>query len=357
MSEFSVSRRKVREVWNHPNADVLDLCKIEGTEYQFIIKRDSIKVGDSVVYFPEDSLIPEEILDLVGLKGKLSGKGKNRCKAINLRGEVSQGLLIETYRISDFLGKDVPEEVDLASFLNVIKYEPPETFSGHATLTRLPNGVMEYDIENAENNSDIVDFLLDVPVVVTEKVEGTNISISIFRDGNIFVNSHRRNVVRDVISEKKNTYWSTVISLGLEEKLTSAARSLFKSSDQVTFYGELVGPSIEGNIYGLKHFDILFFDILIDKVFVNARDKFNHFESCRVKTVPVLADDCTLREYLDRCGNNDLRLISNGYSVVSDNRTLREGIIITPLTEIRNVGKLSRVILKQKDPIYLAKKK
>lgn len=71
MSEFAVTIERIGEVWNHPNADRLDLARVDGMSFQFIVGRDQYKVGDLVVYFPIDSLLPQNIVEKLGLVGKL----------------------------------------------------------------------------------------------------------------------------------------------------------------------------------------------------------------------------------------------------------------------------------------------
>ena len=56
MGTFAVEIREISEVLNHPNADRLDLCKVEGMEFQFVTGRDEYKPGDKVVYFDNNHL-------------------------------------------------------------------------------------------------------------------------------------------------------------------------------------------------------------------------------------------------------------------------------------------------------------
>ena len=58
MSMFKVSFEKISSVENHPNADRLDIVKVEGKDFDIITGRDSYKVGDYAVFFPVDSVLP-----------------------------------------------------------------------------------------------------------------------------------------------------------------------------------------------------------------------------------------------------------------------------------------------------------
>jgi RNA ligase (TIGR02306 family) len=356
MSDFCVNKRKVREVKHHPYADRLDICKIEDTEYQFINIRDDLKIGDYIVYFPEDSIIPDEILDLINLKGRLSGKGKNRCKAIRLRGECSQGLIIPSKRIEEYLGREIIEGEDLTKSLGVIKYEPPVTLTSIGNLHPLPKGVITYDIENVENYGRAIDFLIrdNIEVVITEKIEGTNVSIHYSKeDEKVIISTHHHAIEEIENTEKENFYCSAVRKLSLDKKVLDLAREF--SADKVTIYGELIGPSIQKNIYKLQDMTIKCFDILVDDSFVNFNVKIETFRNLNIDMVPILFRG-TLSDFIRQNDNKSLVEICRGKSSLCD-ETYREGIVITPVYELEMpplCKKTGRLILKQKDPIYLS---
>ena len=91
MAYFEVNVVKIDQIEDHPNADALELAVIGG--YRAIVKLGDFKAGDLVVYIPEQSIVPQWLLERMGLEGRLAGKDKNRVKAIKLRGVLSQGLV------------------------------------------------------------------------------------------------------------------------------------------------------------------------------------------------------------------------------------------------------------------------
>src|SRR5260221_603855 len=93
MSIFSVSVERIASVWEHANADRLELARLASMSYQFVIAKGSYQVCDLVVYFPIDSLLPASIISALELTGKLAGSEKNRVKTIRLRGVISQGVV------------------------------------------------------------------------------------------------------------------------------------------------------------------------------------------------------------------------------------------------------------------------
>ena len=84
----------------HPNADALELTAIG--DYRAIVQKGLYEDGDLIAYIPEGAIVPEWLLQELGLwddvkqKGKLAGSAGNRVKCVKLRGIVSQGLIVPT---------------------------------------------------------------------------------------------------------------------------------------------------------------------------------------------------------------------------------------------------------------------
>jgi RNA ligase (TIGR02306 family) len=187
MAFFGVTREKIGSVSPIPDADKIEMAKLDGMDFQFVIMKDDFKPGDDCLYFPVDSLLPEELVEKMGLTGKLSGKKKNRIKTVKLRGQISQGIVTKTDLAPD--GMSDPEK--LTEHLGVEKYEPPVVVGEDCDLVPLPDGLSVYDIEGADRYTHIAESLMDQDVVITEKVEGTNFSVSVSKDGVVSVNQRR----------------------------------------------------------------------------------------------------------------------------------------------------------------------
>ena len=134
--------------------------------------------------------------------------------------------------------------------------------------------------------------------------------------------------------------------LKLKEKLITLQKEF--PNQQITFRGELIGPGIQKNIYKLKNFKVLFFDILIDKKYLDGLDWLKIYATLNLETVPVLAKDILLINWLQKFSLKDA---SNGFSILID-KQLREGIVIKPIIE--ETIEDQRLILKQRSPEYLA---
>ena len=163
MSTFAVHVVRVA-IEPHDNADALEIARVG--DYRSIVRKGQFQSGELVAYIPEQSVLPDALLDELGLRGKLAGKDGNRVKAIKLRGVLSQGLV---YRARP--GWELGQEV--AALLGVSKWEPPPPpahMSG-VCYGAGPDRCVKYDIENFKAYPEVL-----VPgeaVVFTEKIHGT----------------------------------------------------------------------------------------------------------------------------------------------------------------------------------------
>jgi RNA ligase (TIGR02306 family) len=91
MSTFEVKVRKIT-IEPHPDADLLEIGKVD--DYNVVVGKGQFKTGDLVVYIPEASVVPDWLIERLGLVGKLAGSKHNRVKAVKFRGCTSQGLIV-----------------------------------------------------------------------------------------------------------------------------------------------------------------------------------------------------------------------------------------------------------------------
>jgi hypothetical protein len=138
---------RIKEVRPHPNADRLEIIPIEG--YQAIVAKSQFRVGDLGYYIPPDSVVPDRPEFDFLWKGAVEGPvpvKRRRIAAKRLRGEWSEGLLMPTSCLSindadervvvkqvsksdnciEYESKIVNEGDDVADFLGIAHYEPPE---------------------------------------------------------------------------------------------------------------------------------------------------------------------------------------------------------------------------------------
>jgi RNA ligase (TIGR02306 family) len=346
LSIFAVTVERLHEVWPHPNADRLELGRLASMSYQFVLAKGAYKPGDAVVYFPIDSVLPEALVGRLGLTGKLAGAEKNRVKTVRLRGEISQGVVASL----DILPPDGPAPApgdDVTARLGVTKYEPPPILGEGGELIPLPPLVSVYDIEGAERFQALVEaYLLDAPVTITEKLEGSHFAASLDRSGEVSV-CQRRFRIRPVPGVE-HTWHALAKGSGVLAALPAMARELGDPST-LTLRGEVIGPGVQGNHYRLPARRLVAFEIEADGAAVDAPTFFGLCERLGVEHAPVLARGPTLRAWLD---GRTIAAASNGRSALNP-EVAREGVVVRPLREARDAS-FGRVILKQRSPEYLA---
>lgn len=366
MSKFVVTVERLDTIKPHNNADRLEMATLSGRDYSFVVGKGQFQVGDAVIYFPIDSLLPMKIVQKLGLDDKLahgtipdddSERLRNRVKTAKLRGNISQGIvsgltdLASIYPHIDFSSLQVGD--DLTESLSVTKYEPPVLPMRHGSLARLPDMVSVYDIESAQNYREVMDeYLMDSPVYITEKVEGSNWWATIDSSGIIRVGQRNYEII-DVV-DYQHDWYKVIRSQNLEDKLRKLWAKLSKSNDKlqlVTLRGEMTGPGVQGNYYKLKDYKVWAFDIEVNSKPLNAQQFIDLTHSLDIETVPTLAINVTLSDWLD---GRTIKEVADGQSVIHSVK--REGIVVKPMTEQTDM-RLGRVFIKQHSLAYLAKSK
>ena len=347
MSFFAVTLEEIESVSPIPKTDRLDMTSLRGMAFRFVTERGKHKAGDRVLYFPLDSVIPQEALRTMGVEGKLSGTEKNRLSTVILRGFPSQGLVEFPDRLLP-AGFESLSPTEITEALGVTKFElPPEVCEG-GTLVSLPHGLSGFDIEGADRFQDVLGELMDQIVVVTEKAEGSNFSAGVREEGTPFVNQRLRSIVEN--PGETTRYWNIARELGLIEgaREIQKAMSVDGASPLVAIYGEIYGPAY----YGLKDFELGVFGIKVDFGFVGWEEQKALLAAhCpKAKLVPIVSEGTTLRAWLT---GRTLVEASHGKSLFNPAK-LREGVVVAP-EAAQSHDRIGRLILKQRDPIYLGK--
>lgn len=172
MSTHTVKVQRVA-IEPHPNADAIELARVG--DYLSVVRKGQYQTGDLAAYLPESSLVPEQLLEELGLVGKLAGPQHNRIKAIRLRGVVSQGICLPAR-------PHWQEGQDVAAELGVAKWEPPIPTCLQGDVWNAGGRyLVAYDIENIKAFPGVLQD--GEPVVMTEKIHGTFCQIAVMPDG------------------------------------------------------------------------------------------------------------------------------------------------------------------------------
>ena len=162
MSELVVEVCKIDKIIPHKNADKLEICRVKG--WDCIVGKCEYKAGDRVVFVPPDTTIPKETAERLGIINFLAGKAHNRVKTIQLRGEISYGLILPNE-------KNWKVGTNVAEFYGIEKYAPPVRLTMGDAGPEDSFFMKLTDVENINNYPDI--FEEGEMVAVTEKIDGT----------------------------------------------------------------------------------------------------------------------------------------------------------------------------------------
>lgn len=287
-----VSIRTVNEITPIPNADLLELVRIDG--WQCVVKKGDFKVGDQGVYFATGSILPSNDSRF----SFLSARGW-RIKTMRLRGTLSQGLLLPLTNFSDA----ELSSGDLTTTLGVTELQDTLSTCGNQA-GRFPSFVPKTDAERIQNIPGVLQTSLK-DLEVTEKLDGT--SFTAFRyDGEFGICSRNFQMKDDgttVYSQMARQY------------------NLQDIPDGFAIQGEIIGPKIQGNKYKLPQARLFVFDVY-DIQFqrkLNSKERVAFVNSIGLDHVPILTFDY----------NFDLDAVLNfadGASVVNPD-VLREGVV------------------------------
>lgn len=275
MSRKLASVQKIKAIKPIEGADKIEIVQV--LNWDCVAKKGEYQVGDEVIYFEIDSLLPD-IPMLEWLKGSSWSQKLNKYKISThkFRGQISQGLVMpikdlkELYnQINDNNGIAYPidimaptEGTDLTELLNVEKYEPPVSNGSLGDLIHHEWYIPKTDEERIQvcaadvlptyMNSEQGDWYSSI------KLDGTSCTAGLFDDA--FLIGGRNQFYKD-----ENMYTTTVnkyFKNGAKEKFENykAINGIY-----VAFQGELCGPGIQGNKLGLKEKEWFIFNAFVSK--------------------------------------------------------------------------------------------
>jgi RNA ligase len=386
--EVRLIRISAENIRKHPNADSLSIVTIGG--YQIVVKTEEFPIGTLAAYIQPDSVLPDGpafawFWAPNAYEGGTPIK-RRRVTVRKFRGEWSEGLLVAAgnniwTNLSNGKVTTFQEGEDVAEFLGITHYEPPEDVEGTrgdnengpgakqnnvwprslkgwlyflgfyltfglwnpnknhgGTSMRGPSFRPVYDVEAYKNFvSAIPD---DTDVIGTEKIHGSNARYT-FEKGKMYAGSRKL-----WKSPASNCIWRKVLTQ------YPRIQQWCESHEGYTLYGEVV-PTQAGFDYGCLPGETKFFlfDILDPEgnwVSRSAPEWMNVIDS-GIGCVPVLSRFEFSRE--------KAKALDSGPSMVTGAGHIREGVVIRPWTEsdVPPVHGLGRVQLKLVSNKFLEK--
>lgn len=360
MSNFKVPVTTIKDILEHPNAHSLSIAKVY--DFNVVVRKNSYKTGDVILFIPIDSVIPEWLetkLFPADSKIKLHNR---RVKQIKIRSFPSQGMVVDL--------EDLPQtgyviESDYSESLGITKYEPPAANYQQGSVKKRdkpkenPFFHKYGGIDNAKWYPDL--FQEGEMVSVTEKIHGSNIRFG-------YVPYVANNLWRKILKVLGLTpayewvYGSNNVQLqqrssytGFYEenvyyKVLEKYDAKNKCKPGEIWYGELYGSGIQkGYEYGCEEGEhrLIVFDLKLqdgkESKYVDAKD-FRVFATNRGFELPP-------ELYCGPFNKENIQIFTKGNSVLESKQKVREGIVIKPLIETE--CSMGRKLLKMISEKYL----
>jgi RNA ligase (TIGR02306 family) len=325
MSALVVKVTHIEQIKPHGNADALDIAVVGG--WQCVVRKGEYRTGEKVVYFPPDTMLPAEVSDRFGVTKYLSN-GRIRCA--RLRGEPSFGLVVKP-------DEDWAEETDVAAHYGATKYVPPVKVTAGDAAPDHALFPAYTDVENLRNYPAVL--AEGEPVVVTEKIHGTNCRVGVVEGERMAGSKALRRRPPGVGGDlRHSTYWMPFAA----PEVATLLDTLGVTHRQVVLFGEVFGPGVQSFNYGQGEPGFRAFDLLVDGSYLD-HDAFLALCSKHgVQTVPEVARVPFSLEAVKR--------LSSGPAFAGSH--IREGVVVKPVVE-RHDPALGRVILKYVSDEYL----
>ena len=306
MSRKLASIQKIKAIKPIEGADRIECVQV--LNWECVASKGQFQVGDTVIYFEIDSLLPD-IPAFGFLKGSSWSQKLNKYKISThkFRNQISQGLVIPANDLGTLLEQIKPdnqlalsswrehllEGTDLTELLGIEKYEPSVSNGALGEIINHEWYVPKTDEERIQvcaedilpvyTKSNLGDYYISL------KLDGTSCTAGLFEDGFLIGGRNQWYV-------GPNFYTETVKKYGDLQKALEEYKSTYGL--YVVFQGELCGPGIQSNKLGLKEKEWFIFN-----AFVSETGKMDSYKKCdllrmiqlcevfHLKHVPILKNE------------------------------------------------------------------
>lgn len=384
MSEWKVFVDTI-EIFPHPNANNMELGRVGS--FQVVVGKGLYETGDIVAFAPKRSILPEDLRPYYTNEATghsyLRGPNEDRVGSIRLRGEESEGVILPmtwwtkkypNKKSPDF-GEDISKELDITEYIPGKSGTPGAQRSVDQTLIQNVSDAVRmrrftrHDVEQYGIFKN--EFVLGEPVVVTEKLHGSQISAMKDVDGSIAITSKGRAEKNYVLREfprknywkgnsflnkvgnffstlfarrstERNQYWNIAYDSGLIRFL----RTPRFEGQEVQVIGEVI-PFQKGYTYGQKVPAVRVFRLIIGTIeepYNSFGIETTHWADGEIAWVPLL--------YSGPFDPDVIIPLAKGNETVSGKEEhIREGIVIAPAVARRSRNGV-QLIVKVLNPKY-----
>lgn len=340
--------QKILDIQPIPDADSIEVATIKG--WKVVVRKGEYQIGESVVYFEIDSLIPKTTVTEFLMKKETDTEA--RLKTVKLRGQLSQGLVISlgnAYTMNKELNGDdatpfgETEGTDLSDILHIEKYEPPVKYGNEGESIYWPFSLSKTDEERIQNCPEVIQQIIDnkVHVCISVKLDGTSMTVIHQPDGVQVAGRNNMFLKTDEVAYN-NKYWSTAKKYNLVEIFEKYHNE--HPDEYLAIQGELVGPGIQSNKMNLSELDLYVFNLFKSTDNCASWSKLGYAELIQfcidnnLKHVPYIYSDLNLEAHnlvtvdaLLEFAKGTYRNDAEGYFPNAKENQQREGLVFRTL--------------------------
>jgi len=291
----------IDRIEDHPNADSLELAHILG--YQCVIPINTYKPGDKIIYIQPDSVLPKD----EPWAEPLLKYAKTRVKAMKLRGEWSEGIVLSVNKDYE-VGTDVTEE------LKITHYTRPQRGNQiQGYLGGLPHSIPKTDETRWENIVRKIKF--GETVDVSLKVDGQSWSAYYKLDNKEFGVLGRRLKFDENV---ENPYTAQIKRYDIKTKLIKYCE---EHQVSLCIRGESYGQGIQNmkyNPYSKKEKGLAIFSVYImnEHRYAGKNDPHYFVNVCKAIGLPyveIVEEDVELTQELIDKYSTGLKKLNGDY--------------------------------------------
>jgi len=344
MSEYKVPITTIKEILPHNNAMALEFAVVYG--FRVIVRKGEYRAGDMVLYIPIDSVLPMKLEQMLFPEGSKIKLNKGRVKQIKIRGEYSQGMLIDLQTVAEYLNDNsvfaAEQDFNLAERMEVQKYEPPAASYQGSNLSTPRDKPKENPYFHKYNGVENIKWYPDLfaegeEVVIQEKLHGSCCRAAIlpFKANTLWKKLLK---LLKLAPQYEHCYGSNNVQLqerkgykgwygeNVYGKVLEKVKAFEKIKPDEIIYGELIGEGIQKNYhYGHKEHHFVLFDVKVIEAdgytrWLNPEQVEAYAKERGFDFVPVLAVGPFNKQLTYE--------LTKGNSVYYPEQKVREGVVI-----------------------------
>lgn len=357
MSAFAVTAEPLT-IHPHPAADRLEIAQVGATLFRTVVGKGEYATGDHAIYIPEQAVLPPELLKELDLIGRLAGPGKDRVQPVQLRGELSRGIVCRPHAVTGHdLARAHAVGFDFAPMLDITKRVPPVPMRMVSPTMPAPGLLPWDDVQDLARFPEV--FARAELVNVTEMIHGIACLLTYVADTDELLVTWKRPGARGLalVPSTEHPCWRAVTAHGVGKAARVLAKEL--GAARVGIFGEMYGPGLQDLHYGAggdRTPGYAVFDIAIDRGrdggvrWLSRIDQAEHLERINphLALVPLLSRGPFNLAHV-------LALASGQEQVTGRERHMRAGVVVRADEERHSVALGGRAIVKVLAGDYLTR--